>query len=472
MTDIRLEIIIHLGSGDGSHHFISKRTTCASLRVLDVVKEVLVEKNVRPIIADWQVHCQVYHRDRRLVLDDTLAQCIPEIERQEVIVLEVSLADLTVFEYASASGGDSELALEPDEDDGEFYSLRTRCDGVAASDYESVCEFAALDEAEAESAETEVEALDVDLDVEAELEEEAVPEPVAAFKARKQKWIQRHATVRYYSRMNPSRMYPLLVVINRKGLQAIEKQVVEQRSSFFRVKERSVVVIEPVLPGCACYPPRQDVRVGSDEIKATFYVVPQVLGEVLAARIVLRQGGDALTEIPLTIRIANMALVSVMGLATLTLPLMSAVLKHFHIDFASQLEEGFDLYLRCASWVLTSLSPEGLASFLLASTGVTYLYMRPRKRDVFWDIDGPPPAPSPERPTVPRILGRALRFAFLGSLVGSGICLAILALAALAGSRDQAFAAAPTLLIILVSVGTLGGAISGTLEEAMNSGTD
>src|SRR5262249_1806222 len=96
------------------------------------------------------------------------------------------------------------------------------------------------------------------------LEEE--PEAVAPRKARAEgKLINRQATVRYYNQMNPMKTYPLLVVISKKELEKIRQAHVDQKTGgSFKVEKDSVVEIEPILPGCNCYPPKREVRIGSE----------------------------------------------------------------------------------------------------------------------------------------------------------------------------------------------------------------
>jgi hypothetical protein len=110
--------------------------------------------------------------------------------------------------------------------------------------------------------------------------------------------VERQATVRYYSRMNPDRVYPLLVAITREAVQQPKGQAFDQQGRSFAVAPNAVVDVEPMLPGCDCYPPRQQARVGKDAVKLTFYVVPKVLGEVTAARVVVRHTNRILAEIP------------------------------------------------------------------------------------------------------------------------------------------------------------------------------
>jgi tetratricopeptide (TPR) repeat protein len=109
---------------------------------------------------------------------------------------------------------------------------------------------------------------------------------------------------------------------------------------------------------------------------------------------VLRQDGVVLAEVPLTMRVVKQGVTLFLGALSLLLPLALMVLKHFRLDFESQLEDGFGLYAAAAHWAVRSLSPEALMGLLLAATGGAYFWLRPRKRDVFWDIKPEEPAGS------------------------------------------------------------------------------
>jgi hypothetical protein len=199
--------------------------------------------------------------------------------------------------------------------------------------------------------------------------------------------VSRRATVRYYDRMSPERLFPLLVVLSRQAIEeVVQRGVVQAHSKAFKVEEGSLVEVEPILPGCQCYPPREQVRIGKGEATARFWVVPHVVGTLMQARVVIRQDGDVLAEVPLQARVARQGMTVVMGALSLVLPFVLLLLRHFRLDFESQLQEGFSLYAYLIDLALRALTPELLTGLLLAGTAVLYLWLRPRKRDVFWDV--------------------------------------------------------------------------------------
>lgn len=222
--------------------------------------------------------------------------------------------------------------------------------------------------------------------------------------------VDRRATVRYYHRMSPERMFPLLVVLSAREIrEVVQRGVARAKSRTFQIAEGSLVEVEPVLPGCACYPPKELVSVGGGETTTTFWVVPHVLGAVMQARVAIRQDGRLLAEVPLQVRIVRQSAPLLMGGLSLVLPFLLLLLKHFKLDFESQLQEGFGLYAQIAGWLVRSVTPEVLTGLLLAATAVLYLCLRPRRRDVFWDVTAreaedvaPAPAAAPsEAPPAP-----------------------------------------------------------------------
>jgi hypothetical protein len=199
---------------------------------------------------------------------------------------------------------------------------------------------------------------------------------------------ERRATVRYYSRMHPERLFPLLVLLSRESIQKVVKKAVEQVESVaFQVAVGTVIEVEPILPGCDVYPPRDQVAVGGGIDQATFWVVPHVLGKVMLPRVVLRQDGKVLAEVPLQIKVVKQTAALVTGLCSLVLPYVSKGIQHFGLDWATQQEQGFVLYTWLAQLVFAWLRPEVLGGLLLLLTVVLYLWMRPRKREVFWDVE-------------------------------------------------------------------------------------
>ncbi len=202
------------------------------------------------------------------------------------------------------------------------------------------------------------------------------------------------ATVRYYNRMNPQRVYPLLVLITRDLVEKVRKKHVDQRSSApFAVDPDSPVEIEPILPGCDCHPPRVVTRLGEGDRTLTFRVVPHVLGRVDGAVVCIRQDHTSLAEVEVDMKVVKQTSVVLAGLATFLLPGLSAVMKHFGLDFETQKDQGFSLYLGIARLVFDRVSPYALTALLGLATASLWWLTRPRTRDVFWDVQKVSPSP-------------------------------------------------------------------------------
>ena len=189
----------------------------------------------------------------------------------------------------------------------------------------------------------------------------------------------RQATVRYYHRMNPQRVYPFLVVLSKEEIAEIVqggvKQTVGER---FAVEADSPVEVEPVLPGCQVYPPRHTLVIGPDTQTLEFWVVPQVLGKVKGAKVIVRQNGDTLSEVKLQAKVVQQTAAMVVGALSFVMPYVTKSLKADNPD-GSVLQGAMN-------WVATNLRPEALwAGLALVAVGL-YLWCRPRKRDQFWDV--------------------------------------------------------------------------------------
>jgi hypothetical protein len=198
--------------------------------------------------------------------------------------------------------------------------------------------------------------------------------------------VERQATIRYYHRMSPERMFPLLAVISRKEiLKVIKKHVAQKQSEKFHVALDSDVEIEPILPGCECFPRKETVRITSADATARFWVVPHVLGVVMHARVMVRQDGAVLAEVPLEICVSKQTLTLFAGAMNFCVPFVSMLLKQSHLSLSSA-EGHAGVLAALVGWALLVLSPEVMAGLLLVATVGLYLWLRPRQRDVFWDI--------------------------------------------------------------------------------------
>ncbi len=221
---------------------------------------------------------------------------------------------------------------------------------------------------------------------------EAMPAPTATPRKRTASSTERRATVRYYSRMNPERVFPLLVMLTREEVEKVVKRHVEQKATGpLKIAKDVPLEIEPVLPGCVCHPPKITTRLDSKDQVFTFHVVPHVLGEVTGARVLIRQDHAPLAEIELDMRVVQRTMVIVSGLSTFALPAASAAMKHFGLDFTPK--DGSNPYLAVLNFLFGEVAPLTLTAVLAVVTGVLWWYTRPKGRDVFFDIATKPPVP-------------------------------------------------------------------------------
>jgi tetratricopeptide (TPR) repeat protein len=129
------------------------------------------------------------------------------------------------------------------------------------------------------------------------------------------------------------------------------------------------------------------VRLVGDELTAIFRIVPRVLGKVEGASVMIRQNHATLADITLEMKVVQRTWVVFSGAMTFIVPGLSAILKHFGLDFESQREAGFSFYMAVARLVFDKVSPLGLTIGLGLVTGLLWWFTRPRIRDVFWDIE-------------------------------------------------------------------------------------
>ncbi|MFO0822804.1 MAG: protein kinase [Gemmataceae bacterium] len=204
---------------------------------------------------------------------------------------------------------------------------------------------------------------------------------------------ERRATVRYYSRMNPDRVFPLLVMLTRQEVEEIVKKYVEQKATGPLTIAKDVPLeIEPVLPGCQVHPPKVTTILGNSDDVFTFHIVPHVLGEVTGARVFIRQDHKTLAEIKLDMNVVQRTMVIASGLSTFVVPAASAVMKHFNVDLTPK--DGSSPYLALLNFLYGQTSPLVLTLVLALVTLALWWFTRPKGRDVFWDITTKPPAAS------------------------------------------------------------------------------
>jgi len=191
--------------------------------------------------------------------------------------------------------------------------------------------------------------------------------------------VSRQATVRYYHRMNPQRVYPFLVVLSAEEIAEIVQAGVKQAAGVqFDVRAESPVEVEPVLPGCQVYPPKHMLVIGPDTQTRECWVVPQVLGTVKGAKVSVRQDGETLSEVKLEAKVVKQTAAVVVGALSFVMPYVTKGLKADNPDNSP--------VQAAMNWAATNLRPEFIfVGLALVAVGL-YFWCRPRKRDQFWDV--------------------------------------------------------------------------------------
>jgi hypothetical protein len=190
--------------------------------------------------------------------------------------------------------------------------------------------------------------------------------------------------------MNPKRIYPLLVVLSSAELQALEGEEFAQASSErFAVPAGTRITVEPVLPGCACYPPRREVVVRADEkAEARFHVLGDMEGAVPDAHVQLSAKGSVLARVPLEVKVGRPWFAWVLGVLS---PVVPSVLKYFQLDLDTLGQEGSPAQ---AFWrvmaELAALPPWMPALVLLAGAVAVWWWLRPRPA-WSWEVERVPP---------------------------------------------------------------------------------
>jgi tetratricopeptide (TPR) repeat protein len=195
--------------------------------------------------------------------------------------------------------------------------------------------------------------------------------------------VERRATVRYYNRMNPQRVFPMLVVISKQMIErAAQAQADQKTTGPFTATLDSAIEIEPVLPGCYCYPPKASARLGNDDLTLTFHVVPHVLGEVTGACIHVRQDHYELARLDLDIKVVQRTWVLFTGALAVGLPFLSALARHLHFDVGTQK----DAFLLAMDAVVNNVPPLALMGGFAALTLLVFWLTRATRTDEFFDV--------------------------------------------------------------------------------------
>ena len=186
--------------------------------------------------------------------------------------------------------------------------------------------------------------------------------------------------------MNPEMMFPLTVTFSPKIIERIKSKKISQvASNKFKFNVHESLEIEPMIPGCQCYPPKQTIMLNGDA-SITFYVAPQVVGKIQGAFVRVLQNNIELEKVKLQVQVKKKTLVILSGFAAFLLPVISTILKLYDLDFENQKAQGFSMYITLMRFVFDYLSPWALMAGLCGITTVSWLWATPSEEELFWDM--------------------------------------------------------------------------------------
>jgi tetratricopeptide (TPR) repeat protein len=198
--------------------------------------------------------------------------------------------------------------------------------------------------------------------------------------------LRRRASIRWYRRMYPERMYPLTVVLARGRVKEVRVEGVAHATGTEQVEvpaSHPFVVVRPVLPGIDCYPQQQTVDVTPELVTVRFRVVAKVLGRVADARIELYSRDRLLSQVPLDIKVSRQTVALVASAAGFAWPLLCAAAQKLGVEF----EDSGDLLSRGlqAFFALPHAIETGFSGLLLVALGF-YGWNRPRRAGADADV--------------------------------------------------------------------------------------
>lgn len=195
------------------------------------------------------------------------------------------------------------------------------------------------------------------------------------------------ATVEYFTRMTPQKVFPLKVTLSPYSSDhRLAPDVARAESDTFTVEPSKWIEVEPVLPGCTVYPAKQSVPGGTIVSELRFWVVPTVKGDVPG--VVYVRHASQQRAVRLKITVAEPRTAAWTAAAGAVLPYLSVILKRERLDFESQVADGYSAYLLALRWVLRVLGPTQLCVLLLVAATVIWARRRPRKASAN-DLDSP-----------------------------------------------------------------------------------
>ncbi len=343
-----------------------EREAALDLTVGELVRAVLAERGLPDRLADYSIRSDGQPLAEAAPLS---AYFRPDQPRPTIVV-----------EYVGSAGG-GVFAPSP---------ARPRRRDDSAGDFELAVSDEVRREVEVDAGDLDFQLSAADADEQMVLSEALQPPPVGA-KARRSAGTRgethaKQAAVRYYARMNPHRVYPLLVTLTGGAVERTAARGAAQTAGVTVEYEIDAPVeVEPVLPGCGVYPPKVVTRLGADDVVLTFYVAPAVLGAVPGASVRVAQNDTTLAAIPLDARVVRTAWAWASAAGAVVVPVVSSALKHYGVEADGRPDAGASLFVTAAQ-VLLAVPPAVWGVVLTAVAAGLYGLARPRRAEAFWEV--------------------------------------------------------------------------------------
>jgi hypothetical protein len=205
------------------------------------------------------------------------------------------------------------------------------------------------------------------------------------------KTLRRKGVVRYYTRMNLNRIFPLLVSIIEAALYIkipdLPKVSQVESDKVMEIKETSPYVrLIPVLPGCIISPPECVVDVRSEKVDAEFRIAPQSEGDLREfARVEIWHEGQRKDSIPIPCVVRTQLLTKIASSCAVISSVSGAFLEAYvgNAPVASApAGQSFAATIAKKFVVLLGSSGLWLGLFFLVAAFLCYLWLRPRRGDI------------------------------------------------------------------------------------------
>lgn len=128
---------------------------------------------------------------------------------------------------------------------------------------------------------------------------------------------QARVSARFYKRMQPQRVYPLVVQLRKE----------DGRTP---AGETAPVVIRPFIPGAQVMPARCQLDTNQAKMETTFYVTPLALGRFPGARLEVYQDGNLLQNISVSMKCVRQRLTWVLLALTFLIPAFLLYATKYH----------------------------------------------------------------------------------------------------------------------------------------------